>query len=65
MINVKDLKEIPIVEMSLEDQNKIIDEYIEKEKKLKKEMEELQHKLENLKFDLYDKMTIKDTFNII
>ena len=34
-------------------------------KKLKKEMEELQHKLENLKFDLYDKMTIKDTFNII
>lgn len=65
MINVKDLKEIPIVEMSLEDQNKIIDEYIEKEKKLKKEMEELQHKLENLKFDLYDKMKIKDTFNII
>ena len=65
MINVKDLKEIPIVEMSLQDQNKIIDEYIEKEKRLKKEMEELQHKLENLKFDLYDKMTIKDTFNII
>ena len=65
MINVKDLKEIPIVEMSLEEQNKIIDEYIEKEKRLKKEMEELQHKLENLKFDLYDKMTIKDTFNII
>ena len=65
MINVKDLKEIPIVEMSLEDQNKIIDEYIEKEKKLKKELEELQHKWENLKFDLYDKMTIKDTFNII
>lgn len=65
MINVKDLKDIPIVEMSLEGQNKIIDEYIEKEKKLKKEMEELQHKLENLKFDLYDKMKIKDTFNII
>lgn len=65
MINVKDLKEIPIVEMSLEEQNKIIDEYIEKEKRLKKEMEELQHKLENIKFDLYNKMTIKDTFNII
>ena len=65
MINVKDLKDIPIVEISLEDQNKIIDEYIEKEKRLKKEMEELQHKLENLKFDLYNKMTIKDTFNII
>ena len=65
MINVKDLKDIPIVEMSLEGQNKIINEYIEKEKKLKKEMEELQHKLENLKFDLYNKMTIKDTFNII
>ena len=65
MINVKDLKEIPIVEMSLEDQNKIIDEYIEKEKRLKKEMEELQYRLKNLKFDLYDKMTIKDTFNII
>ena len=65
MINVKDLKEIPIVEMSLEEQNKIIDEYIEKEKRLKKEMEELQYRLKNLKFDLYDKMTIKDTFNII
>ena len=65
MINVKYLKDIPIVEMSLEGQNKIINEYIEKEKRLKKEMEELQHKLENLKFDLYDKMTIKDTFNII
>lgn len=65
MINVKDLKEIPIVEMSLEEQNKIINEYIEKEKRLKKEMEELQYRLENLKFDLYDKMTIKDTFNII
>ena len=65
MINLKDLKEIPIVEMSLEAQNKIINEYIEKEKRLKKEMEELQYRLENLKFDLYDKMTIKDTFNII
>ena len=65
MINVKYLKDIPIVEMSLEGQNKIINEYIEKEKRLKKEMEELQHKLENLKFDLYNKMTIKDTFNII
>lgn len=65
MINVKDLKDIPIVEMSLEGQNKIINEYIEKEKRLKKEMEELQYRLENLKFDLYDKMKIKDTFNII
>ena len=65
MINVKDLKEIPIVEMSLEEQNKIIDEYIEKEKRLKKEMEELQYRLKKLKFDLYDRMTIKDTFNII
>lgn len=65
MINVKDLKEIPIVEMSLEEQNKIINEYIEKEKRLKKEMEELQYRLKNLKFDLYDRMTIKDTFNII
>lgn len=65
MINFKDLKEIPIVEMSLEEQNKIINEYIEKEKRLKKEMEELQYRLKNLKFDLYDRMTIKDTFNII
>lgn len=65
MINVKYLKDIPIVEMSLEGQNKIINEYIEKEKRLKKEMEELQYRLKNLKFDLYDKMTIKDTFNII
>ncbi|MCE9654124.1 N-6 DNA methylase [Clostridium celatum] len=65
MINAKDLKEIPLIDMSSEEQNRIINEYIEEEKSLKREMEALQAKIDNLKFDLYDKMNIKDIFEII
>lgn len=65
MINLKDLKEIPIVDMDSEEQNKIINEYSEQEKALKRELEELQVKIDNLKFDLYDKMEIKNIFEIM
>lgn len=65
MINLKDLKEIPIVDMNSDEQNKIINEYIEQERALKKEMEELQTKIDNLKFYLYDKMNIKEIFELI
>lgn len=65
MINPKDLKEIPLVYMNSEEQNRIINEYMEKEETLKKEMRELQSKIDNLKFDLYDKMNIKDIFEIM
>lgn len=65
MINLKDLKELPIVAMNKEEQDKIIDSYIEEEQSLKKEMLELQKKIDNLKFDLYEKMKIRDVFEII
>ncbi|MPM02565.1 hypothetical protein SDC9_48814 [bioreactor metagenome] len=65
MINPKDLKEIPLVYMNSVEQNRIINEYMEKEENLKKEMRELQDKIDNLKFDLYDKMNIRNTFEII
>nr|WP_243278597.1 N-6 DNA methylase [Clostridium butyricum] len=65
MINPKDLKEIPLVDMELEKQNEIIKEYIEKERILKQQMEEIQAEIDNLKFDLYGKMNIKGIFEII
>ena len=65
MINPKDLKEIPLVDMDLEKQNEIIDEYMEKERNLKRKMNELQAEMDNLKLDLYDKMNIKEVFEIM
>lgn len=65
MINLKDLKELPIVDMNSDEQNKIINKYIAQERALKKEMEELQAKIDNLKFDLYCKMNIKESFEVM
>jgi type I restriction enzyme M protein len=65
MINVKDLKEIPLVDMTSGEQSRIINEYLTKEKILKEEMRELQSKFDNLKLDLYDKMKIKESFEVI
>ena len=65
MINPKDLKEIPLVDMDLEKQNEIISEFMEKERILKQQMEELKVEIDNLKFDLYGKMNIKEIFDVI
>lgn len=65
MINPKDLKEVPLVYMDSEKQDEIMNKYIDEEKKLKEQMKELQAKIDNLKFDLYDKMNIKDCFEIM
>ena len=65
MINPKDLKEVPLVYMNSEKQDEIMKKYIDEEKKLKEQMKELQVKIDNLKFDLYDKMNIKDGFEIM
>lgn len=65
MINPKDLKEVPLVDMDLENQNKIINSYREQERELMFEMKKIQSKMDNLKFDLYDKMHIKDVFEIM
>ncbi len=65
MINPKDLKEVPLVDMDIENQNIIINNYREQERALKEQMERLQMEIDNLKFDLYDKMNIKDFFEIL
>ncbi|WP_308780160.1 N-6 DNA methylase [uncultured Clostridium sp.] len=65
MINPKDLKEVPLVDMDIENQNIIINNYREQERVLKEQMLEIQRKIDNLKFDLYDKMNIKDIFEVL
>lgn len=65
MINTKDLKELPIACLDAEDQARVIDQYKDEEECLIKEIEALQLKLNNLKLDLYDKMDIKKTFELI
>lgn len=65
MINVKDLKEIPVVEMDLKKQDEIINNYNEEEKELQKKMDELKEAMNKLKFKLYKEMDLEDIFEII
>lgn len=65
MINTKDLKEVPLVNKNSDEQSRIINEYLAKEKTLKNEMRELQSKIYNIKLDLYDKMNIRNIFEIM
>lgn len=64
-INPKDLKELPIVNMDVNMQENIMSVYKEEEEILRKEIAELQSKLKNIKLNLYDKMNIKDIFEIL
>ena len=65
MINVKDLKELPVVEMSIAEQNEIIKWYLNEEEELKNQMKALKTKMNELKFDLYRKMHIENTYEIM
>ena len=65
MINVKDLKELPIVEMSITEQNEIIKWYLNEEEELKNQMRALKEKMNELRFDLYRKMDIEDAYEIM
>ena len=65
MLNVRDLKEIPIIEIDLEKQGEIINEYIRKKNILEEKMKELQAEMDNIKIDLYDRMNIKKLFETI
>lgn len=65
MINVKDLKELPVVEMSIAEQNEIIKWYLNEEEELKNQMKALKTKMNELKFDLYKKMHIENTYEIM
>ena len=65
MINVKDLKELPIVEMSIAKQNEIIKWYLNEEEELKNQMRTLKAKMNEMRVDLYRKMDIEDAYEII
>lgn len=65
MINIKDLKEVPLVDMDFEKQNEIISNYVHEEMELKREIEILLSKMDNLKLDLYNKMNLKDSFDVM
>ncbi|MDZ4963865.1 N-6 DNA methylase [Clostridium perfringens] len=65
VINQKDFDEMPLVCFDHEEQKKIMKEYKEEERELNKQIEELQRKLENMKLNLYEKMKIKDGFEIL
>lgn len=62
MINLKDLKEIPLVADTFEYQEEIMAKYAEEEEALQKQLEELYHKKDALTMTLYDKMGIKAVF---
>ncbi len=58
MISVKDLQQLPIVENNILSQDEIMTEYEKKEIELKEELCIIQEKLNKLKCDLYDKMSL-------
>lgn len=65
MINIKELKEIPLVDNEIDKQNKVIQEYKLEEERLKIQQEEIKKKLDSLKLDLYKNMNITEVFEII
>lgn len=65
VINQKDFDEMPLVCFDHEEQKKIMKEYKEEERELNKQIEELKRKLENMKLNLYEKMKIKEGFEIL
>lgn len=65
MINPKDLKEVPIVDMVLQDQDKIMSKYNEEEQELQRKMNEIRKSMDELKFKLYKDMNLEDTFKIM
>lgn len=64
-INPKDLKKLPIMLVDSKDQEKIIKDYKKEQEILTKQIEEIQKKLEDSTLNLYRKMGILDTFEIL
>lgn len=60
MISMKDLQEIPLVINHKSNQNRIMEEYVNREQELKEELLSIQEKLSSLKTELYDKMEISN-----
>lgn len=64
-LNSKDLKQIPIVLLPLEEQQNIIQHYKDHEISIRNEIEKLENELKDNKLKLYDEMGIGDTFHIM
>lgn len=64
-INPKDLKKLPLVAISGQNQDAIMEDYGKEEQKLEEELTILQAKIDNMKMELYDKMGIKEVFERI
>ena len=65
MISMKDLQETPLVINDKSYQDKIMEEYVKREKELKEELLSIQEKLSSLKTELYDKMEINNIVEIV
>ena len=63
-LNLKDLKQIPIVLLSTEEQLSAIKHYKDQDIKLRNEIEHLQNKIKETKLDLYGDMGIRESFII-
>lgn len=64
-INPKDLKKLPIILVDSKEQEKIIKGYKQEQELLAKQIEEIQNKFKESTLDLYRKMGILDTFEIL
>ncbi|MBW9173385.1 N-6 DNA methylase [Clostridium estertheticum] len=63
-LNPKDLKQIPVVLLSIEEQLSTIKTYKDQEIKLRNEIVHLQNKIKEIKLDLYAGMGIREKFII-
>lgn len=63
-LNTKDLKQIPILLLPLEEQLNIIQHYKDHEIAIRNEIDRLQNELKERKLKLYDEMGIRSTFDI-
>lgn len=64
VINTADLKDIPVVLPSNEEQVKIINDYNSKKSDLEEKIKSIQQELKNVQFELYNNMEIGHIFNI-
>ncbi len=64
-LNSKDLMEIPVILLPEEEQVRIIENYKEENRKIAEEIEQLNIKLKEAKLNLYGKMGVTSTFDIL
>ncbi len=65
MINIKDLKDIDIVNLSKKAQDEIMERYQNRENEIKEKINALQKQSIELQLKLYEQMNIKETIKIM